>query len=61
MQADELLKKPPPWVPPSGGTHRGEAKGLPPPCTPLISFSIFFVNFVNLSKHLKIFSRLIVI
>ena len=44
MQADELLKKPPPWVPPSGGTHRGEAGGLPPPMYVMISFSIFFMN-----------------
>ena len=43
MQADVILKEPPPWVPPlslsEGGTRRGGRGERPPPRKPLISMN----------------------
>ena len=40
MQADVILKEPPPWMPPSasqgGGTRRGVRGSAAPPRTPLV-------------------------
>ena len=45
MQADVILKEPPPWMPPislSGGAHvEGGGGGRPPPRTPLLKRANF--------------------
>ena len=62
MQADVILKEPPPWVPPISGSTRMEGPGLPPPRTPLnFSFKSVLNRFllkIPFLHHLGIYHNL---